>query len=69
MALELTRIAGNCADGRTCPARYRTNRGTIMTVGKRVTDSAELALMPVGPDEVVNEVPDSLYADGAADGG
>jgi hypothetical protein len=69
--LKLTKIRpddGLCPDGRTCPAVYRSNRGTVFIVGKRVTDPAVLAQAAIGDDEVLSEVPAHLLpevADGA----
>ena len=37
--LKLTKVRGDgadCPDGRTCPAVYASNRGTVFIVGKRV---------------------------------
>jgi hypothetical protein len=70
--LKLTQVRGTgdnlCPDGRTCPAVYRSNRGTVFIVGKRVTDPAVLAQAAIGDDEVLSEVPGRLLPEVAGDG-
>ncbi|GAB2918136.1 hypothetical protein ACFMQL_20205 [Nonomuraea fastidiosa] len=42
----------------SCPALYRTDRGTYVVQGKRVTDPQALAdVRDLGPDETVVEIP------------
>lgn len=58
--LKLTKIRDDCPDNRTCPAVHRTNRYSLMIIGKQVTDAAVLALAQPGPGRAVIEVPSSL---------
>ena len=59
--MRLTQLRGDsCPDGRTCPAVHQTNRGTLMIVGRRVSDAEALAQMAIGEDEIAIEVPASL---------
>jgi hypothetical protein len=57
--MRLTRIAGDCPDGRTCPTVYATDRGTIVVQG-HLLDADALARVPLGPNETAVEVPMSL---------
>lgn len=57
--MQLTRIAGECPDGRTCPTVYRTDRGTAVIQGYRL-DADTLARVPLGADETAVEIPMSL---------
>ena len=52
---------GNCSDGDTCPSAHWTDRGTIITVGKQVTDPADLADLAIAADEVPNELPGDFF--------
>lgn len=67
--IELTLIrrvaddGGSCPDGADCPTQYRTNRGTRITIGKRVTDPEVLKMLTMAPDEVANETPESLHGE------
>jgi hypothetical protein len=60
--MRLTQLRGDdsCPDGRTCPALHQTDRGTLVIIGRRVSDSEALAQMAIGADEVAIEVPASL---------
>lgn len=60
MRLTLIRRAGDCSDTDTCPAKYATDRGTRVFIGRLVTDPADLAGLPVGPGEAVVEVPEDI---------
>jgi len=57
--VKLTKVTGgdNCTDGDTCPARYDTDRGTVVFVGREVTDPGDLAQLGIGPGETAIEVP------------
>ena len=57
--MQLTRIAGDCPDGRTCPTIYRTDRGTVVVQGYRLT-AEELAEMGLPMGESAVEIPGSL---------
>jgi hypothetical protein len=60
--MRLTQLRGDdsCPDGRTCPAVHQTDRGTLMIVGRRVSDAEALAQMAIGEDEIAIEVPAGL---------
>jgi hypothetical protein len=59
--MRLTQLRGDdCPDGRTCPAVHLTDRGTLMLIGRRVSDAEALAQMAIGPDEIAIEVPAGL---------
>ena len=59
--MKLTKLRGDgCADGRTCPAVHLTDRGTLVIIGRVVTDPEALAQMAVGAGEIAVEVPGSL---------
>jgi len=44
--MQLTRLAGECSDGRTCATKYATDRDTIVIQGNKLTaeDLAEMGL-------------------------
>jgi hypothetical protein len=66
--VKLTLVRGGpCPDTRTCPAVYKSNRRTVLIVGKIVTDPAVLAQAAVGPGEVLSEIPEELLPE-VADG-
>lgn len=66
--LKLTLVRGDCADGRTCPGAYASNRKSVVVVGIPVTDPAALAQMGIGPGEIAVEVPASILPEVAAGG-
>jgi hypothetical protein len=55
--VRLTKVRGDCTDGDTCPAKFVTDRGTVVFVGREMTDPAERAQMGIGPGETAVEVP------------
>ena len=57
---KLTKLRGSCADGRTCPAVHQTDAGSLMIIGRVVTDPETLAQMAIGEGEIAVEVPGSL---------
>ena len=59
--LILTRVRGTCPDDRTCPAAHKTSRGTVMIVGRPVTEPEALAQMAIGDGEIAIEVPGELF--------
>jgi hypothetical protein len=65
--MRLTKIR-DCPDGRTCPAVHGTDRGTLMIIGRVVSDSDVLAQMAIGPGEIAIEVPASLLPEVASAG-
>jgi hypothetical protein len=59
--MGLTRLRGeDCPDGRTCPAVHRTETGSLVIIGRAVTDDSLLAQLAIGPGEVAIEVPAEL---------
>jgi hypothetical protein len=62
--MRVTKLRGDsdpdCPDGRTCPAVHVTDSGTLMIVGRLVTEREALAQMAIGDDETAIEVPASL---------
>lgn len=57
--MRLTRIAGSCPDGNTCPTVYETDRGTVVVQGYKLDDD-ELAQMDVPDRETAVEIPVAL---------
>jgi hypothetical protein len=53
-------MTDGCADGKTCPALARTDRGTCVVVGQVVTDPEALSQLGIGPGELAVEVPAAL---------
>ena len=60
MKLTKLRGEGHCPDGRTCPALHKTDTGSLVIVGRVVTDPEALAQMAIGAGEIAIEVPESL---------
>jgi hypothetical protein len=59
--MRLTRLRGNdCPDGRTCPAVHLTESGSLIIVGRIVTDIETLSQMAIGDGELAVEVPAAL---------
>jgi hypothetical protein len=59
--MRLTKLRGDdCPDGRTCPAVHRTESGSLVVIGRVVTDERMLAQLATGPDELAVEVPADL---------
>lgn len=63
--MKLTKIAGiECTDKVTCPAAHRTDRGTVIVIGKKIDDhdgTAAVAGLPVGDDEYAVEIPEAMW--------
>lgn len=57
--MRLTRIAGDCPSGSTCPAIYQTDRGTLVVQGHRLSNG-DLAQIDLPADESAVEIPVSL---------
>jgi hypothetical protein len=62
--MELTRLAGTCPDGNTCPAVFTTDRGTIVVQGFALTD-AVLAQADLPDGEAAVEIPLTLLLEAA----
>jgi hypothetical protein len=59
--MRLTRLRGeDCPDGRTCPAVHLTESGSLIIVGRAVTDRDVLSQMAIGDGELAVEVPAGL---------
>lgn len=57
--MKLTRIAGDCGEGRTCPTVYTTDRGTLVVQGYRL-DAEALAEIDLPENESAVEIPLTL---------
>jgi hypothetical protein len=62
--MRLTRIAGDCPDGRTCPTVYETDRGTIVVQGYDIPVH-ELTQIALPDGEAAVEIPISLLEEAA----
>lgn len=58
--MQLTRVRGDCNDGKTCPTVFATDRGTVVVQGSIVTDAAALAELALPSGETAVEVPSWL---------
>jgi len=65
--MHLTLLRGECPDGKTCPAVYRTDRDTLAVVGSTITDPDVLAGLGLPAHESVVEIPLSLLPEVVAD--
>ena len=62
--MKLTRIAGECPDGVTCPTVYASDRGTIVVQGYTLpADALGRITLPDGENAV--EIPLSLLKEAA----
>jgi hypothetical protein len=62
--MELTPLAGDCPDGRTCPALWKTDRETVIVRGQRLGEEA-LAQVVLPDGETAVEIPASLLEEAA----
>jgi hypothetical protein len=62
MLVQLVR-GGDCSDGKTCPALYRTDRDTLVVQGWVLTDSDLLSELDLPADMQAVEVPTGLLAE------
>ncbi|MFW5415571.1 hypothetical protein J0910_02805 [Nocardiopsis sp. CNT-189] len=62
--MALTRIAGDCDDGRTCPTVYASDRGTLVVQGCAL-GAADLAEITLPDGELAVEIPVSLLLEAA----
>lgn len=59
--MRLTMLRGDdCPDGRTCPAVHQTESGSLVIIGRVVTDEGWLSQLAIGPGELAVEVPAEL---------
>jgi hypothetical protein len=58
--MRLKMLRGTCANGRTCPTIYETDRDTIIIQGYRVLDAEALADLQLPEGEAAVEIPRSL---------
>lgn len=54
--MELKPLTKACADGRTCPGAFATDRGTIIVRGRSLP-AGEQAQVPLDDGENVTEIP------------
>jgi hypothetical protein len=60
---ELTPEAYMCAGGMTCPSVFETDEGTLVVIGKTVSEEVREQLKGrVAPDEALIEIPRGLVA-------
>jgi hypothetical protein len=62
--MDLTPLTKDCADGRTCPGAFATDRGTIIIRGYTLT-SDQLAQVTLGDGETATEIPAALLLEAA----
>jgi hypothetical protein len=62
MKLTVMRIIrdSSCNNGKTCPSLSKTDQGSLVVVGKIVTDSEALGALAIGENEIAAEVPAGL---------
>jgi hypothetical protein len=54
--MKLTPLTKDCADGRTCPGAFATDRGTIIIRGYSLT-GGDLAQVTLRDGEIAAEIP------------
>lgn len=59
----LVPLRSECSDGKTCPALYRTNRGTVVVQGRTVTDPEVLHELRLPDGEQAVEIPAEMIAE------
>jgi len=62
--MELTPLNAPCAETRTCPGVFATDRGTIIVRGYTLTDG-ELAQVTLDDGEIATEIPAALFVEAA----
>lgn len=62
--MKLTRIAGDCGEGRTCPTVYVSDQGTVVVQGYNLTE-ADLRKISLPDGESAVEIPLSLLLEAA----
>lgn len=61
--MRLEQVRGSCNDGKTCPALYKTDHGTVVVRGWTVTDSSALEQLGLPGGESAVEIPAELIAE------
>lgn len=61
--MKLVQVRGDCNDGKACPGLYRTERGSVLARGLKVTDPEVLAALDLPEHETVVELPAALVAE------
>jgi hypothetical protein len=61
--MRISKLRSTCPDGNTCPTIYKTDRGTRLVQGWKVTDPSILSQLGVPPGEEVVEVPAELFGE------
>jgi hypothetical protein len=56
-------LRGDCSDGKTCPAMYMTDRGTVVIQGLTVTDPDALQQLRLPGGEQAVEIPAEMVAE------
>ncbi|GAA1440361.1 hypothetical protein GCM10009602_12960 [Nocardiopsis tropica] len=62
--MKLTRLAGECPDGVTCPTVFASDRGTIIVQGYTLAPG-DLTEIPLPEGESAVEIPLSLLKEAA----
>jgi hypothetical protein len=62
--MRLSRIAGACPDGRTCPTVYETDRETVVVQGYELA-AQELTQIALPDGEAAVEIPIALLEEAA----
>ena len=65
--MRMTRIRGECPDGRTCPAVHDTDGDVLVIQGNLITDPRVLSELRLGPGEAAVEIPRTLLPEVNAD--
>lgn len=65
--MRITRIRGECPDGRTCPAVHDTDRDVLVIQGSLITDPEALSQLSLGAGEAAVEIPRTLLPEVNAD--
>jgi len=63
--MQVTRVAGSCDNGLTCPQILESDRGTVVVQGSGVNDQAVIAKLAPPAGELLAEVPRDLYLEAA----
>jgi hypothetical protein len=61
--VKLVQVRGDCNDGKACPSLYRTDRGSVLARGLKVTDAEALEALGLPDHETVVELPAEMLAE------